>query len=529
MLGVLNGLNINLEAGEFGKFALELLKLRVVVVELAESIVDSVFPEPVETTEVIQESEDSSSSTLNGTSKKQDDLDNFLILGNPSVEWVSFLLGSVLLAPVLHILGGLENVRGSSVDSRLDLIQSWLESASVLILVKLHIDLEEGLQDLLGHVSSTADSLLHLVERVLGSVQESLIHGPVVVLAQLLDLFSTDWLDVLIKLVRADGLDKILDGTFDLVVLALELLRLFLDPLLLHLDELIKSEGLGILWKVDKDSLGKRLEVVLNSVFHDVVDVDDQLLEFGQTGVDVSKVSINVHGGPGKSNHTGSQFVLQILEVRHKKRLGVGSDLVHNSVVLTKHKLQLVLVSLELVLLKEHNLGRLWDVNRSNSRKALGLSDEGHDLSVEVDVELVVLWVSDDEGCLQTGLSLVNLSNPLLSPEVLITEESVADLVVLLNEALAVLLLDKVLWELLHWDSQSVEQVTSPGNGTRSRGQVSAKWWIVLAVLVVSLDLVDLTTIVLEQKLVFGVKTTSQVVSVQDGFELAEELQGISD
>ena len=71
--------------------------------------------------------------------------------------------------------------------------------------------------------------------------------------------------------------------------------------------------------------------------------------------------------------------------------------------------------------------------------------------------------------------------------------------------------------------------MTSPGNGTRSRGQVSAKWWIVLAVLVVSLDLVDLTTIVLEQKLVFGVKTTSQVVSVQDGFELAEELQGISD
>ena len=60
---------------------------------------------------------------------------------------------------------------------------------------------------------------------------------------------------MLVKLVRADSLDEILDCSLDLVVLRLELLRLLSDPLLLHLNELVKSEGLSVLWKVDKNSL----------------------------------------------------------------------------------------------------------------------------------------------------------------------------------------------------------------------------------------------------------------------------------
>ena len=51
-----------------------------------------------------------------------------------------------------------------------------------------------------------------------------------------------------------------------------------------------------------------RLEVVLDSVLHDVVDVDDQLLQFGQASVDarvdarvdVSKVTVDVHGSPAR-------------------------------------------------------------------------------------------------------------------------------------------------------------------------------------------------------------------------------------
>jgi hypothetical protein len=99
--------------------------------------------------------------------------------------------------------------------------------------------------------------------------------------------------------------------------------------------------------------------------------------------------------------------------------------------------------------LEEDNLGTLWDIN-SDSGEALGFSDESKDLRVEVDVELVVLWMSDDEGSLETSLGLLDLMGPFLSPEILEGEESVTNLVVHLDESLGLLLLDQVLWELLH-------------------------------------------------------------------------------
>ena len=105
----------------------------------------------------------------------------------------------------------------SSIDSALDLLESWLKSAGVSF--KVNIDLEEWLQDLLWHVSSSANSLFHLVKGVFGGVEKSLIHGPVVVLGELLDLLSRDWLNMLIKLIRADGLNEILNGSLNLVVL----------------------------------------------------------------------------------------------------------------------------------------------------------------------------------------------------------------------------------------------------------------------------------------------------------------------
>jgi hypothetical protein len=35
------------------------------------------------------------------------------------------------------------------------------------------------------------------------------------------------------------------------------------------------------LWKVDENSLRETLEVILNTVLHDVIDVDDELLKLG--------------------------------------------------------------------------------------------------------------------------------------------------------------------------------------------------------------------------------------------------------
>jgi hypothetical protein len=71
------------------------------------------------------------------------------------------------------------------------------------------------------------------------------------------------------------------------------------------------------------------------------------------------------------------------------------TDLVHNAVVFAQDEVQLRVVVLELLFLEKDNLGRLWNVD-SNSGQALGLTDQGQDLRVEVDVETVVVWMSDD-------------------------------------------------------------------------------------------------------------------------------------
>jgi len=111
-------------------------------------------------------------------------------------------------------------VTGGHVNGSLDFLKSGLENAGVSL--KVNIDLEEGLGgDLLGRatVATTTDALLHLVERVLGGVEEGLVHGPVVVLGQFLDFFSRNSFNVLIKLVRTDSLDQILNSSFDLLIL----------------------------------------------------------------------------------------------------------------------------------------------------------------------------------------------------------------------------------------------------------------------------------------------------------------------
>ena len=100
---------------------------------------------------------------------------------------------------------------------------------------------------------------------------------------------------MLIKLIRTDSLNKILDCSFNLIVLASKFLTFNSNPLLLHFNKFIESVGLGFLWKVNKNGLGKCLQVVLDTVLHNVVDVYDQLFEFSKTLVHVVQVTINVH------------------------------------------------------------------------------------------------------------------------------------------------------------------------------------------------------------------------------------------
>jgi len=175
--------------------------------------------------------------------------------------------------------------------------------------------------------------------------------------------------------------------------------------------------------------------------------------------MDMMKISINVHGGPGESYHTWSKLVFQILKMWNKKTLGVWSDLVDNSIVFLKDKLKLIIVHLEFVFLKKDDLGAFWNVN-SNSGKAFGFSNKSKDFRVEVNVKFIVLWVPDYQSSLQTSFSFLNFVRPLSSPEILEGEECVTDLVIHLNESSGFLLFDKVLWELLHWSRNSMEEMS---------------------------------------------------------------------
>jgi len=143
----------------------------------------------------------------------------------------------------------------------------------------------------------------------------------------------------------------------------------------------------------------------------------------------------------------------------YEERLGVWSNLVDDSVVFSEDKLELVVVHLELIFLQKNNLGALWDIN-TDSSEALGFSNKGKDLRVKVDIKLVVLWMTDNESGLKSSLSLLNLGSPLLSPKVLEREESVTNLIVHLDILLGLSGLDEVLWELLHWSGDSVEQMS---------------------------------------------------------------------
>jgi len=76
----------------------------------------------------------------------------------------------------------------SSVNGALHLLKGRLKSACVVFKVNVH--LKEWLQDLLRHVPSSTDPFLHLVQRVLSGMKQSLIHRPVVVLRKFLDFFG---------------------------------------------------------------------------------------------------------------------------------------------------------------------------------------------------------------------------------------------------------------------------------------------------------------------------------------------------
>jgi hypothetical protein len=137
--------------------------------------------------------------------------------------------------------------------------------------------------------------------------------------------------------------------------------------------------------------------------------------------------------------------------------------------------------------------------------------------------------MSDDQGSLKAGFGTINLSGPFLPPEVLIGEEGVTNFVVSLHELLGAGQLDDFWWELLHRNRDPVEQVSRPSDGARNCWQVVTNGRIGLVILIVPLYLVNLSAIIGEQELILGIQGSGQVLPVEDGLKLPEQLQGFID
>jgi hypothetical protein len=181
----------------------------------------------------------------------------------------------------------------------------------------------------------------------------------------------------------------------------------------LHFDEFVQGKRLTVRGKVNEFNLGDGLEVVFNTIFDDIVDGNDELLEFAETFVDVLEVSIDVHRSPGEGEETGSKLEFEIFNVRSKDVLGDGLDLADNSFVLTKKVVEFVEVHLELFFLEEDDSGRFRDADL-DSFEALGFSDKFEDVVVKVDDELLVLFMTNDQGGLETALGSFDVGGPIV-------------------------------------------------------------------------------------------------------------------
>lgn len=106
---------------EFFVFGLIVLKCGVLGIESLCYSVHLGVPQPVELVEALLEGEHVVLGSLDRTSEQEDNLDNFLVSGNPGVEGLALFFREIFLVPVLHLACRLEHLRCSNVDGSLNL------------------------------------------------------------------------------------------------------------------------------------------------------------------------------------------------------------------------------------------------------------------------------------------------------------------------------------------------------------------------------------------------------------------------
>lgn len=129
-------------------------------------------------------------------------------------------------------------------------------------------------------VSSSADSVFHGIQGVLGSRQESLIQIPEVISFDSFGLFRDYGVNMFLQWIGDNSLEKIIYSSFDLNILGYQEISSGFNKVFLHLNETVKSEGFTVLRKHHKGHFTDTFKVIFNSIFNDIIDVDDELLKF---------------------------------------------------------------------------------------------------------------------------------------------------------------------------------------------------------------------------------------------------------
>lgn len=185
---------------------------------------------------------------MDGAIQELHELGDLLVLHNPVPEGHTGILRLVLLIPVLDLSGGFMHEGGSFAYCSLNFVKRRLH-----YILTIHSDLEGGLLHLLDQLGKA----------VFCYVEQALVHGPVEVRCEFLDLIGSPGS---LRRLLADDLDSITDSIFGLDVGNLYLFDFSGIPLLLLLSEFVDS--LGTLGQTDSDGLAEVLNFVRDLVGH---------------------------------------------------------------------------------------------------------------------------------------------------------------------------------------------------------------------------------------------------------------------
>jgi len=123
-------------------------------------------------------------------------------LGDKFIEARLLISRFVLLIPIDEILAASKNSSSSLIDSFLDFVKIRRKTDKLSSVLKSDIDFEERLQSS-GQTLSflSTDSVLHLVEGVLGGVEEGLVKVPEVVALDSANFSQVDGINMGVDLV----------------------------------------------------------------------------------------------------------------------------------------------------------------------------------------------------------------------------------------------------------------------------------------------------------------------------------------